>query len=200
MKLTNEWYVYERALNKKTCDKIIELGDENFNKAAVGHGGTEIIDKQIRTSKTAWSNDQWLYDLIWPYMEKANAQAGWGYDIKFAEPLQIAQYKKGEFYNLHKDGRSDNIGAYNTPKNKFTHGHIRKLSMSIILNNNYDGGQLQFATLNIGGDGEVKIHTPKNQNTGYIIIFPSFMVHRVKPVTRGVRYSLVAWFVGPPFK
>ena len=72
--------------------------------------------------------------------------------------------------------------------------------MSIILNNNYDGGQLQFVTLNRDGDGEAKIHTPKNQNTGYIIIFPSFMVHRVKPVTRGVRYSLVSWFVGPPFK
>ena len=200
MKLTNEWYVYDRALDKTTCNKIIKLGDRGFNEATVGKRDTpnHKVNKKLRTSKIAWSNDQWLYDLIWPYMVEANELANWKFDIVAGETLQIARYKKGEFYNFHKDGASDNIGAYNDPENKFIHGNVRKLSMSIILNNNYDGGQFQFVTLN--QDGEAKIHTPKNQNTGYIIIFPSFLIHRVKPVTRGVRYSLVAWFVGPPFK
>ena len=74
MDLTNEWYVYERALNKKTCNKIIKLGDEGFDKAKVGHDGLETVDKKARISKTAWSNDQWLYDLIWPYMVEAIAK------------------------------------------------------------------------------------------------------------------------------
>jgi PKHD-type hydroxylase len=199
MYLTNEWYIYERALNKKTCNKIIKLGDKKFEESTVGHDILDgAIDKKIRISKVAWSNDQWLYDLIWPYMEGANAQSGWKYDIKAAEPMQIAQYKKGGFYGFHRDGRSDSLSAYDRPDLPLLHGNVRKLSMSIILNNNYDGGQLQFITLD--QHGEAKIHTPKNQNTGCIIIFPSFMAHKVKPVTRGVRYSFVSWFVGPPFK
>ena len=35
---------------------------------------------------------------------------------------------------------------------------------------------------------------------GSVIVFPSFVWHRVKPVTKGVRYSVVAWYGGPPFK
>ena len=197
MNLTNEYYYFTEAIDKKTCNKIMKTGGKDFGEAVVGHGGESIVDKEVRTSKTAWSNDQWIYDLIWPYMEEANAQAGWKYDIKAAESVQITRYETGGFYNFHKDGESDNLGAYNKPQNKFRHGNVRKLSMSIILNDDYEGGGFEFATL----DKKVSnIYTPDFSKLGSIMVFPSFMMHRVKPVTKGTRYSAVSWFVGPPFK
>ena len=154
--------------------------------------------RKTRTSDIAWSNDQWLMDLIWPYMEEANEQAGWKYDIKAVESIQITRYKEGNFYHFHRDGRSDSLSAYNDPENEFLHGNLRKLSMSIVLNDGYEGGDFQFSTL--CPDGGAITHTPKNITLGTVIVFPSFMMHRVTPVTKGTRYSLVAWFVGPPFK
>jgi len=193
MYLTNEYYYFTEAIDKKTCNKIIKARNADFGHAKVGHGGPEITDKKARMSKTAWTSDQWVYDLIWPYMEEANAQAGWEYDIKAAEAVQITRYEKGGFYNFHQDGKSDNLGAYDEPQNKFRHGNVRKLSMSIILNDDYEGGDFEFATLN-------KIYTPDFNKLGSVMVFPSFMMHRVKPVTKGTRYSLVSWFLGTPFK
>jgi len=45
-----------------------------------------------------------------------------------------------------------------------------------------------------------EISVPEFNKTGSIVVFPSDMEHRVAPVTKGIRYSLVVWFVGPPFK
>lgn len=223
MNLTNEYYYFTEAIDKKTCNKIMKAAGKDFGEAVVGHGGETIVDKQLRTSKTAWTSDQWLYDLIWPYMEEANAQAGWKYDIKTAEPVQITRYAEGGFYNFHKDGKSDNLGAYDEPENKFRHGNVRKLSMSIILNDDYEGGGFEFVTLdNHRGAGDPtrscldnqllktshkpvdievsNVYTPDFNKLGSVMVFPSFMMHRVKPVTKGTRYSAVSWFLGPPFK
>ena len=204
--LTNDYYYFTEALDKKTCDKIIKAGIEDFDEAVVGNPGEEVLDKKIRRSKVTWVSEQWIYDLIWPYMQEANEQAGWKYDIRGAEPVQLGKYEKGAFYNFHQDGRSDNLSAYNTPDNKIKHGNVRKLSMSIHLNDDYEEGGFQFATGRSEGRGNpsdkeaFNIYTPTFHKLGSVIVFPSFMVHRVQPVTKGTRYSLVSWFVGPPFK
>lgn len=212
LNLTNEWYFFTEALNKETCNRIIKLGDKGFEKATIekSNGGAtaqeriegkkpeEELNKNIRTSDIAWVADQWVYDLIWPYMVTANEQAGWKYDIKAAETIQITRYKKGGFYGFHKDGRSDNLSAYNRPDHSFLHGNVRKLSMSILLNDDYEGGDFEFTTLNPEGKSVMK--ASDLYKAGSIIVFPSFMMHGVKPITRGVRDSLVAWFIGPPFK
>lgn len=204
MNLTNEYYYFNEPIDKKTCSRIIQLGDKGFDESTVGHGGLhEITDKKIRTSKVAWSDEQWVYDLIWPYMEEANELAGWKYDIKGAESIQVAKYEEGSFYNFHKDGKSDNFGAYNTPDNKIKHGNVRKLSISIILNDDYEGGGFQFVGQNSDDQGSevaANIYTPDFSKAGSVMVFPSFMMHRVESVTKGTRYSLVAWFVGPPFR
>jgi PKHD-type hydroxylase len=127
-------------------------------------------------------------------MLEANDLAGWKYDITGAEQVQISKYEEGGFYDFHQDGKSDNFGVYNTPENKITDRNIRKLSMGIILNDDYEEGNFQFSTL------REEVYTPDFNKLGSIIVFPSFMMHRVKPVTKGTRYSLVSWFVGPPFK
>jgi PKHD-type hydroxylase len=129
-------------------------------------------------------------------MEQANEEAGWRYEIKAAESVQITRYKKGGFFNFHTDGRGDHLSAYKSPNNGFLHGNVRKLSMSVMLNDNFDGGSFEFASYS-KGNCEI---TPVEATVGSVIVFPSSVEHRVAPVTKGIRYSLVAWFLGPPFK
>ena len=210
MQLTNEWFFWTSALDKKTCNKIKALGKNDFKLAKVdtNEGTTDEeritgkenkpgIDKKRRISDTSWTNEQWVIDLVWPYMLQANEKSGWNYDITAVESMQITKYKTGSFYGWHNDGPSDCLSVYNNPDNKFMHGKVRKLSMTILLNGNYRGGEFQFASYN---KLENKVETPDFKNAGSIIVFPSFMEHQVVPVTKGTRYSLVAWFVGPPFK
>ena len=210
MHLTNEWYFWTSEINKKTCNKIKALGKDDFKPAKVDtHKGTTDEerktgrknepgkDKKSRISDISWTNEQWVIDLIWPYMLRANEGAGWNYDITAVESMQITKYKTGSFYGWHKDGGSDCLSVYNNPDNKFMHGNVRKLSMTILLNGNYQGGEFQFASNN---KLENTVETPDFKNAGSVIVFPSFIEHQVTPVTKGTRYSLVAWFVGPPFK
>ena len=211
MNTVNEWFYFTDGLCKNTCNKIRNVAskgkweessidtktdttDEERITGAKPIGG---IDKKLRISDVVWTKDQWIYDTIWPYMEEANEQAGWKYDIRFAESMQITRYKKGGFYFFHKDGKGDHLSAYDEPDNEFMHGHVRKLSMTVLLNDNYEGGEFQFATLK---EEECEIQTPEFNKKGSIIVFPSDMEHRVAPVTKGIRYSLVIWFLGPPFR
>ena len=207
---TNEWFYFTDALDKKTCNKIRNLAKGKWEESGVNikkditeeeriTGEKQIpgIDKNNRISDVVWTADQWIYDTIWPYMEQANERAGWKYDIRAAEEMQITRYKKGGFYYFHKDGKGDHLSTYDEPNNEFKHGHVRKLSMTVLLNDNYEGGEFQFATYN---KEECTINTPEFNKIGSIVMFPSDVEHRVAPVTKGIRYSLVTWFVGPPFK
>ena len=76
------------------------------------------------------------------------------------------------------------------------HDHVRKLSMTVLLNESFEGGDFEFASY---GKEESTI-TPLEMKQGDVVVFPSFMEHRVAPITKGIRYSLVTWFLGPPFK
>ena len=205
---TNEWYIFgEGTLDKKTCNKIKRLGQGKWEPSTVdvspsisneerktGREPDYKVDPQIRVSDVVWVKPQWLYDIVFPFMNEANDGAGWRFHIKSAESMQITRYKKGGYYNFHKDGRSDYLSAYDEPENLFLHNHVRKLSMTVVLNDNFEGGAFEFASY--GKEKCVITHiTPE---MGSIIVFPSSMEHRVAPVTKGIRYSLVVWFLGPP--
>ena len=210
MHSTNGWYYFIGIIDKKTCNKIRNSAKDKWYKSKIDTKegitdeeritGAKVItgiDKKIRISDVVWTTDQWIYDTIWPYMLESNEQAGWKYDIRGAEPMQITRYKKGGFYYFHKDGRGDHLSAYDKPDKKLIHGHVRKLSMTVLLNDNYEGGEFQFATYN---KEKCEISVPEFNKIGSIVVFPSDMEHRVAPVTKGIRYSLVVWIVGPPFK
>jgi len=205
---TNEWYIFEQVIDKQTCNKIKKLGQGNWEASSVetqsgttdeerktGRKQEFKPDPKTRISDIAWCNEQWLYDIIWPFMVRANEDAGWKYNIKAGESCQITRYKKGGFYSFHRDGNGDHLSAYNNPTNAFMHGHVRKLSMSVMLNDNFDGGAFEFATY---GKEECTV-TPVEATAGSVIVFPSAMEHRVAPITKGTRYSVVCCFVGPPF-
>ena len=207
--LTNEWFIFDKdSIDKKTCNKIKRWASKKWHPSSVdtakgttdeerktGRKGDYKPDPKLRISDVAWCNEQWLYDTIWPFMDRANDEAGWRYQIKAAESCQITRYKKGGFYSFHRDGYGDHLSAYNNPTNAFMHGHVRKLSMSVMLNDNFDGGAFEFASYT----KEKCTVTPIKASAGSVIVFPSEMEHRVAPVTKGIRYSLVTWFVGPPF-
>ena len=96
------------------------------------------------------------------------------------ERIQYTEYD--ETYEGHYDWHSD-IGEDNTS--------FRKLSVSIQLSDEYEGGELEFFL-----DREI-VTVPKR--IGDVIVFPSFITHRVQPVTKGIRKCLVIWASGPPF-
>ena len=175
----NNYFAWDKELSHEICQKLINLGKGNWNRAAV-------VNKSVvgaRKSDIVWTKEQWVYDLISPYMLTANEQAGWKYNIVAAQDCQITRYTKDGFYNWHVDG----IGSHTELDGE---GTTRKLSMSVILNSDYEGGDFEMRGL----DNQV----PRLEE-GSIIVFPSFVEHRVTPVTEGIRYSLVSWFVGPPY-
>ena len=205
----NEWFVFEEAIDNKTCNKLKRLGSKQWQTAGVDikKGTTDEerktgrkpkigVDEKTRVTDIAWTNDQWVYDTIWPFMMEANNKASWEYDIKAAESSQITRYKKGGFYNFHRDGGGCHLVKYNNPTNAFMHGHVRKLSMTVLLNKSFEGGDFEFTSYT----KEECTITPVEMNQGDIVVFPSWMEHRVAPITKGIRYSFVTWFVGPPFK
>ena len=183
------WY-FDRVIPSETCQRLINMGDGNWEQAGSAVSRTEV-DENYRISDVAWINDQWVYDLIWTYMMKANEESGWKYNIVSAENCQVTRYTEGGHFSWHRDALGSHNEVYDEPKLKFLHGNARKLSMSIFLNSDFEGGDFEMHAVD---DGE-KILAKE----GSVIVFPSFMVHRVTPVTKGIRYSLVAWFLGPPF-
>jgi len=121
-------------------------------------------------------------------MEEANKKAQWNYEISSAEDFQITRYLKGEFYSEHTDGCIDHTSIYDIPENKFLDRKVRKLSMTANLNDEYEGGELEI-------NGETV-----RMEKGTLVFFPSFLKHEAKLVIKGKRFSLVNWFLGPPFR
>ena len=201
MKLINEWLCLTNVVSDSMCEKLITLGKNKFESAQIADDGLRKgkggVKEERRKSKVVWIGEQWVYDLISPFMKEANKKSGWNFDITACEAFQLTKYEKGDFFKWHIDGHSDSLSTYDKPENKILHNTVRKISMTVLLNDDYEGGEFQFGSFN---RGEVSVSNPKFSTKGSIIFFPSFMHHQVAPVTEGIRYSLVAWFVGPSFK
>jgi PKHD-type hydroxylase len=88
------------------------------------------------------------------------------------------------------------------PDNLDFHGKIRKLSVTCSLSDpkDYKGGELEFDFRNMDPDKKSVRKCAEISERGSIVVFPSHIWHRVKPVTKGTRYSLVIWNLGHPFK
>jgi len=195
-------------LNDKTNDDLKkEIGENNINNS------------YVRDSEVAWLSEQWMYDLVQPYIAKANKEAGWNFEWDCSEQFQFTVYKPGGFYGWHSDCGICNFSKYKraipgiTPENNdgnypsdysvdsWRIGKIRKLSVTINLNapGEYEGGNLKF-DYGPHSEGERYHECTEIRPQGSIIVFPSFIEHQVTPVTKGTRYSLVLWSLGKPFK
>jgi PKHD-type hydroxylase len=173
-----------------------------------GFGDQELNEDQVlnmqrkRKSDLVWLNDTWIYKEIHPYIHQANKNAGWNFDWIRSESCQFTKYKLNQYYDWHCDSWDKPYDKPGTPE----HGMIRKISVTCQLTDGseYTGGELQFDTRSYDPhmrDEDKHVITSKEiLPKGSIVVFPSFVWHRVQPVTRGTRYSLVIWNLGYPFR
>ena len=102
------------------------------------------------------------------------------------------------YYGWHCDSWTE---PYKNMHSNFN-GKVRKLSVSVSLNDSsqYSGGELEFDFRNRDPGLKTTVQCEEIKSPGTVVVFPSFLWHRVKPVTKGTRYSLVMWNLGTPFK
>jgi len=171
------------------CKMIIQAGRaEPRNDASVGNKeGTKesVIDTKTRTSHISWIPFKKMGDMykdIEKIMKTTNGNH-FGFDgMTITEMAQYTEYPEGGFYDWHVD---NDVNMKHEPP-------VRKISMTLLLSpeSEFEGGDLEL-------QAEGKVAKIKQ---GQAIFFASFIRHRVKPVTRGRRQSLVMWFGGTPFK
>ena len=145
-------------------------------------------------------NDRWIYKVIHPYVHQANANSGLNVQWDSSESCQFTKYPNGQFYDWHCHGwDKPYTRACNDPSN----GKIRKLSVTVTLSDpkEYSGGELEFDFRNLDPDKPKKtVKCKEILPKGSLVVFPGFVWHRVCPVKKGKRHSLVIWNLGWPYK
>lgn len=141
--------------------------------------------KSTRNSDIAWIGDHNLLSMLLRMVQQINRGASWNLKITGIEQVQFGVYGEGDFYDWHVDQHPQPIK-----------GNVRKISMSLFLNDDYEGGELDLEIYKPGAEPRYKTF---KLPTGSAIFFQGDQWHRVRPVTSGVRKSLVAWFYGPPY-
>ena len=209
MNLLNYYWYFQKAIPDHICDDIVKYGLQIKEQMAVtgGYGDPKKLNQQQvkdlknkRDSNIVWLAENWIYKELHPFIRQASANAGWNFQWDWSEPCQFTKYNKGQYYDWHCDSWE---GSYNKPNDPNSHGKIRKLSVTLSLSDekDYKGGELEFDLRNKDPDKKRNTMVCKEiKPKGSMVIFPSFLWHRVKPVTKGSRYSLVIWNLGEPFK
>ena len=193
MILKHNYYYFTKAIPIETCKKILKVGRKQISEQATTMKG---LDKATRDCKVAWVQEKWIYDILNPFIHRANKNAGWNFQWDWNETCQFTIYRKGQYYGWHTDQSHESIKH---PYSKNIDGKIRKLSLTLQLTDKtkYDGGDFQFKW--IDGNGHQIRLADEAQDIGTIIVFPSFLWHQVLPVIKGKRESLVNWSVGKNF-
>jgi len=198
------FYVFPKAVKPDICDQIVEDCKQNIlGKASIkvcSQDGTIVSrnDPEVRKTSIHFikDKDNKVNKLVWHFLREAN-KIQFNYDLTYFQPIQFGEYKDGGFYGWHQDDGGDAIDEPN---------EIRKLTAVLVVSNpdTFEGGELQF----YNGDrpmedmGEITAGQITNdiKSQGSVVVFDSRDWHRVTPVTKGVRHSIVCWTVGPNFK
>jgi len=175
------------------CDYILKFCEEH----GVHGQGNKIANEEytkdliIRQSKIKWINSEKIYDLIKPAILECSHSSSWNVRLAKMEDLQFTRYDIGDKYDWHYDNSRE---VY--PKNHPFEGLVRKISFTILLSDNFTGGEFEIECGH-PGENQNRIESVSKLKKGSILIFPSFLPHRVKPVISGTRHSLVGWCCGP---
>jgi PKHD-type hydroxylase len=103
--------------------------------------------------------------------------------------LQYTVYETNDHYDWHIDSHSK----------PYPNGCIRKISFTLCLNEDYEGGEFEISKPNPKPEKHINTKFTDKFTLGTVISFPSFVWHKVNPVTSGTRKVLVGWSVGPQF-
>jgi len=179
--------VWEGAFSIAEVDRIIAIGDGLAREPAQLVFGEDPMGRK-RITDVSWlernGQTHWLFSRLEQVVQQLNGQY-YKYDIykDLRERLQYTVYEssQGGHYNWHVDHGALGVDP-------------RKLSISVQLSDPsaYQGCDLE---LNFGDDS-----VPAPRARGTVIVFSSYVLHRVTPIIAGVRKSLVAWVSGPEFK
>ena len=178
----------DNGISLNECESIIE----QYKDLELGNGeaGEHPGNEKLRACQIHWVREHGILSRsLFQFLLEAN-------DTKFrysvfnyqrsvgSDVPQFTKYNKGGFYDWHKDSVPTNPDRTD-----------RKITLVANLSDpeSYDGGDLEFF------NGPAKPDAPSKRQQGSVICFDSRDWHRVCPVTRGVRYSLVLWLWGPAF-
>lgn len=185
--LKDPWHIERNALTEEECARVLSMVKEkkiaNLDKGLTAEK-EQTLD--IRNSNICFlprvDETSWLFQKMSEMVNRVNKKF-YQYNLTHLESLQFTEYDESYegFYKKHVDLM-------------FKASNTRKLSFTLQLSNpkNYKGGDLLVHT------DKLEIKCDREQGTA--IFFPSWLLHEIKPVTEGTRYSLVGWVVGPRFK
>jgi len=176
------WY-FSDAMTPEAAKKLIESLEiqTHGDDAQIGTGLNGVVNKEIRDVKKVTLPSYRGIGATMAGMGMAANRQAWKFDVTHSNQTDYLKYDKDGHYKAHVD-------TFIRPDDKET----RKLTVLMFLNNDFEGGKLFLQ------NGHEKIYPP--QDPGTCLVFPSFMMHGVEPVTKGIRRSIVTWMVGPWFK
>lgn len=174
--------IIPHALDDKEIAEIFALAEQaDLQDGTIFSTADEA--KTHRKSQISWLSSPSLKQRLWTYVDKVN-KTSFGVDVTDQADMQFTCYDAS--YQGHYDWHHDVHWSSQDPQD-------RKISVSIQLScpDSYEGGDFEFE--------EVKT-TANFRAKGTMILFPSYLRHKVSPVTSGTRYALVAWFFGPRWR
>jgi PKHD-type hydroxylase len=183
-----DYYWFKEGFTRDEIDKIInDFSTLPIEEAGIASKASGNLLYEVRKSQIQWvpQNQKflWIYERLAGMIKEAN-DAIWGFDLHaITDAIQFTQYQAGGgHYDWHMD-----IGPNELSQ--------RKVSLTIQMSDDYEyeGGELEF---NKGGTTPEK--APRGK--GVVVVFPSYLLHRVTEVTKGTRKSMVLWVGGGHYK
>jgi len=180
------FYHIPSHIPKTVCDEIIKQYDDELEYEP-GIVGNRTLDLKKRKSKVRWIySDSWVSGMLAHFIQSANTNhfnldlTGWDGKIQFT-----LYDTENDHYNWHIDTNADDL------KTNF----VRKLSIVMCLSSidDYEGGEFEIYYPH-------SLKETKKLDYGDVVVFPSIIPHKVRPIKSGKRYSLVGWYGGPPFR
>lgn len=189
-----DYYWFDKGFSNVEIRNVLRLSKlYDFQEALTQseielHGGEKQADS-VRKSNIKWlppeaDKTEWMYEKLMQLTLEANFNH-WKFDLShWKDAIQYTEYngEEGGGYDWHLD-----VGPH-----PLSH---RKISITVQLSdpNDYEGGDLEIWT-----GGKEPLKAPKGK--GAVVMFPSYLLHRITPVTKGVRKSLVLWVGGSTFR
>jgi len=180
-----QWQLWPAHVASQTCDEIIETCEKLPAVPATVSNEAEV-KRNVRISKVRWATgNEKIRNFLWDYVLHANRMA-FGFDVQNIAEIQYTEYhgvNKGKYEWHH-----DTLFERDTPFD-------RKLSVTVQLSDStdYEDGNFEFELADVPTVEQLR-------SRGSVLVFPSYLRHRVTPVSSGIRKSLVAWFEGPRWR
>lgn len=189
-RITHAWSYWDDAFTEEELNMLIAWCDDQGTERGTTFSGDQDITEKVRKSNIKFhmrnQETSWIFDKLNFVIQSIN-EMYYNFNLNGYETFQYTTYDAAELgeYNWHMD-----MGFGHMPQNMHD---TRKLSLTLMLNDDFEGGDFQVCDGN--QDEPITIERKK----GRCVLFPSFIGHKVTPVTSGTRKSIVIWVVGPKF-